>query len=118
MPGPCTPSIRIPSTSAVFDGPVTQITLGSFGRDLIAVATVSRRDDLSTRAICIQGAKAPNLSGVLESSSIRVPVSAIAEVAFVIPKSYSFIFDRSKFERNSIPSGRWGRTKSCRFSGQ
>jgi len=43
-PGPWTPSIRIPSTSAVLDGPVTQMTLGSTGR--AAKAAVSRRRHL------------------------------------------------------------------------
>ena len=74
-PGPCTPSIRIPSTSAVFDGPVQQITFGSSPSVVMAAARSGRMRSGVTTAMWIHGASAARRVEVVVSSRISEPLA-------------------------------------------
>ena len=69
-PGPCTPSMRIPSMSPVFEGPVTQTMFVDSPKPAIASGTVRTRVASSSTATCTQGARAARRSTV--SSSLRI----------------------------------------------
>ncbi len=78
--------MRIPSTSAVFEGPVQKMTFGSPPSAAMALATSGRMRAGATTATWIQGASAPRRVAVVASSRIREPVSAMAPRARVMPK--------------------------------